>query len=176
MTVDLYFMLTFMAVGMVGSLFFRLIQFKKRGGAVVYAFKADKVQRMILAVFFVALTGFYFYYEMTRAGTTWQTGLVSVLPFWGLWWVYFGVYITQTPKIREHGIQAATTYFDYEKVVEMHMEPGRKLGLSRLHLVAETRKGRRRDVYLSVVGDRPRVETELKKFGFLKSKKKKKKK
>jgi uncharacterized membrane protein YobD (UPF0266 family) len=176
MTFDFYYLLTFMAVGMVGSLFFRLFQFKKRGGAVVYAFQADKKQRMILSVMFVALTVFYFYYEMTRMGTSWQTGLLSVLPFWALWWIYFGVYIAQTPKIREHGIQAATTYFDYEKVIDMHMEPGRKSGTSRLHLVAETKKGRRRDVYLSVVGDRSRVETELKKFGFLKSKKKKKKK
>ena len=176
MTFDYYYLLTFMALGMVGSLFFRLLQFAKRGGAVEYAFQADKRQRIILGVLFVALTVFYFIYEITQVGTTWDTGLSSILPFWALWWVYFSVFITQTPKIRERGIQAATTYFDYEKVFEMHMEPGRKPGNSRLHVVAETKKGRRRDVYLSVVGDRAKIETELKKHGFLKSKKKKKKK
>lgn len=176
MTVDFYFLLTFMALGMVGSLFFRLLQFKKRGGAVLYAFQADKRQRMVLGALFVALTIFYFYYEITRMGTTWETGLSNILPFWALWWVYFSVYITQTPKVRERGIQAATTYFDYEKVFEMHMEPGRKPGHSRLHIVAESKRGRKRDIYLSVVGDRARIETELKKHGFLKSKKKKKKK
>lgn len=173
MTFDFYYLLTFMAIGMVASLFFRLFQFGKKGGTVIYTFQADKRQRMVLGGIFIALTVFYFYYEIVQIGSGWAV-LSKVLPFWALWWVYFSVFITQTPKLRENGIQAATTYFTYEQIFEMKMEPGRKAGHSRLHIVAETKKGRRRNIYLSVVGDRAKIESELRKRGFLKSKKKKK--
>lgn len=174
MGVDFYYLLGFFAFGMVANLFYRLYQFGKKGGDVVYSFQADKRQRMILGGLFAALTAFYFYYEIVNLGSGWNE-VSKILPFWALWWVYFSVFITQTPKLRERGIQAATTYFEYEKVHSMKMEPGRKAGHSRLHIVAETNKGRRRDVYLSVVGDQAKVEAELRKFGFLKSKKNKKK-
>jgi hypothetical protein len=174
MSFDFYVLLTFMALGMVGSLFYRLFQFSRQGGPVSYTFQADKRQRAILIGLFVALMIFYFYYEIVQIGSGWE-GISKILPFWILWWIYFATFITQTPKVRENGLQAATNYFPYDKIVDIKMEPGRNPNHSRLHVVAETKRGRTRSAYLNVVGDRQKVESELRKHGFLKSKKKKRK-
>ncbi len=69
MTFELYGLLGFFAFGMVANLFYRLYQYGKKGGDVVYSFQADKRQRMILGGLFAALTAFYFYYEIVNMGS-----------------------------------------------------------------------------------------------------------